>query len=244
MVYCPQRQESELVVAKILLVDDDHQVAEILEQFMQREGHVFEVATTGEDGLQMMKVFEFDVILLDWSLPGISGLEVCQQYRRAGGSTYIIFLTGQNDIDSREGGLDAGGDDYITKPFEFRDLAARIRTVLRRPSSLLTTELSIDGLNLDPKSRTVTVEEKIVHLMPKESALLEYLMRHPNTNFDSQALLDAVWPSDSEASKETVRTWMRNLRNKLKTVGKESFVKTVLGSGYIVELNKTEKKLR
>jgi DNA-binding response OmpR family regulator len=226
-------------MAKILLVDDDHLIASLLEPMFEREGHVFEVATTGEDGLQMMKAFEFDVILLDWSLPGMSGLEVCQQYRRGGGSTYIIFLTGQHDINSREGGLDAGGDDYITKPFEFRELAARIRSVLRRPAGLLPTELLIDDLRLDPKSRTVTVGEKSVHLMPKESALLEYLMRHPNTNFDSQALLDAVWPSDSEASKETVRTWMRNLRQKLLTLGKEDFVKTKLGSGYIIEVKQS-----
>src|SRR5262249_19063671 len=149
----------------------------------------------------------------------------------------IIFLTGKEDIHSKEAALDIGADDYVVKPFDIRELAARIRSVLRRPPELLPGALKLGGLPLNPSSRTVTIDGKDVYLMPKESALLEYLMRHPKSPIGAQALLSAVWPSDTDASPETVRTWMKNLRQKLTAAGKPDLIKTVPASGYMIDLD-------
>lgn len=222
-------------VAKILIIDDDMELAANLVDWFSMEGHVAESVHTGEDGLQMLGAYEYDVILLDWNLPGISGLEVCRQYRKAGGSSIVIFLTGLGEITNKEQGLDAGGDDYQVKPFNIRELSARVRSVLRRAHGPIVMELRIGDVLLEPDSRTVKVGEVPVHLMPKESALLEYLMRHPNRAFNTQALLNAVWPSDSGVSPETVRTFMKTLRQKLSSAGRDELIKTVPGAGYVIE---------
>jgi OmpR-family two-component system manganese-sensing response regulator len=221
-------------LAKILLIEDDQELTERLREWFVTEGHAFENASSGEDGLQLMLNFGYDVVILDWRLPGMSGLEVCKSYRQTGGTGCIIFLTGKNDIISKEQGLDTGADDYLTKPFDVRELAARIRTVLRRPHGLLKSELRLNEVVLDIKARKVNAHGTEVHLMPKESALLEYLMRHPNRAFAAKDLLNAVWPSDKEATSDTVRSWMRNLRAKLDTVGCKDLISTVSGSGYMV----------
>ncbi len=222
-------------MAKILLIDDDLELAESLQIWLKTVGHMAEHALSGEDALQMLRCYQYDVVVLDWVLPAMSGLEVCLEYRRSGGTTPIIFLTGQGAVDQVEGGLDAGADDYLVKPFEFRVLAARIRSLLRRPPRLLPIELVVNGITLDCQERTISVDGKEFHLRPKESSLLEYMMRHPDVHCSSQELLDAVWPSDTSASPDTIRTWMRNLRKTLAKAGKEDFIKTTLGSGYVIE---------
>ncbi|MCA0315325.1 MAG: response regulator transcription factor [Candidatus Melainabacteria bacterium] len=222
-------------MAKILLVEDDLELSQRMEDWFSLENHNLEVVHSGEDALQMLTSFEFDVVVMDWGLPGMTGLEVVKQYRKQGGAAPIIFLTGRGEIDNREQGLDCGADDYMVKPFDVRELSARIRSLLRRPKGLLPTELAIKGVKLELETRTVKVGEQSAHLMPKQCALLEYLMRHPNRPFGAKALLDAVWPSDSEASEDTVRTCMKTLRRQLSTLGKEDFIKTMLGSGYLIE---------
>ena len=222
-------------MAKILLVEDDLELSQRMEDWFSLENHNLEVVHSGEDALQMLTSFEFDVVVMDWGLPGMTGLEVVKQYRKQGGAAPIIFLTRRGEIDNREQGLDCGADDYMVKPFDVRELSARIRSLLRRPKGLLPTELAIKGVKLELETRTVKVGEQSAHLMPKQCALLEYLMRHPNRPFGAKALLDAVWPSDSEASEDTVRTCMKTLRRQLSTLGKEDFIKTMLGSGYLIE---------
>lgn len=222
-------------MAKILLVEDDIELAERLTDWFNLENHTLEVVHSGLDAIQMLGSFEFDVIVLDWGLPGATGVEVCRHYRKAGGQSPILFLTGKGDISSREEGLDSGGDDYLVKPFDVRELSARVRSLLRRPKGILPTELTIQGVALELGNRLVTVGSQSVHLMPKQCSLLEFLMRHPNRPFGAKALLDAVWPSESEASEDTVRTCMKTLRRQLATVGKEDLIKTVLGSGYLIE---------
>lgn len=221
-------------MAKILLVEDDVELAERLKDWFHTQSHTLEVASSGEDALQMLGNFDFDVVVLDWGLPGLTGLEVLRRYRKMGGETPILMLTGMNDINNKQDGLDSGADDYLTKPFDVRELGARVRSLLRRPKGLLPTELKYEDVELLLETRTVKVGEASVHLMPKQAALLEYLMRHPNRPFGAKALLNAVWPSDSGVSEETVRTCMKTLRRQLATVGKEDLVKTLPGSGYII----------
>lgn len=222
-------------MAKILLVEDDLELSDRMEDWFSLENHTLEVVHNGEDALQMLSSFEFDVVVMDWGLPGMTGLDVVKAYRKNGGAAPIIFLTGRGEIINREEGLDSGADDYLVKPFDVRELSARIRSLLRRPKGLLPTELAMQGLSLELETRTVKVGSQTVHLMPKQCALLEFLMRHPNRPFGAKSLLDAVWPSESEASEDTVRTCMKTLRRQLASVGKEEFIKTVLGSGYLIE---------
>jgi len=222
-------------MAKILYVEDDPMIAAGVAEWFTREGHLIEVATTGEDALQLFSSNQYDLILLDWQLPGMSGIDVCRRYRKSGGSSWIIFLTAQGEIDDKEKGLDVGADDYLVKPFEMRELAARVRSALRRSDPHFQAELRIDDVVLDLAGRTLRINDSSLRLMPKEAALLEFLMRNPNRFFGTKKLLASIWPSESEVSEGTVRTFMRTLRQKLESVGKADFIKTVLGSGYIIE---------
>jgi len=224
-------------LAKILLVEDDIQIGERLKEWFSNEGgYIFEWVTTGEDALQLMSSFGFDVILLDWMLPGQTGLDVCKHHRRNGGKSKIIFLTGQSDITSKEQGLNFGGDDYLVKPFDCLELAARIRSVLRRPNVFQASEvIQVGDVSLDIQSRMVTVNGKSVQLMPTEYKLLEFLLRHPDQCFKSAELHKAIWISETNLEANTVRSWMRNLRIKLDSVGQSDLIKTIAGSGYRID---------
>ncbi len=221
-------------MAKILLVEDDAELAAKLKVWFSDEGYIFETVNTGEDALQMLKNFQFDVVLLDRTLPEMSGIEVCKRFRASGGRTPIIFLTGLGEVADKLEGLDLGADDYVVKPFDVRELSSRIRSVMRRASGLLHNELKCGNLVLHAPSHTMYVDDVPYRLMPTESALLEHFLRHPNRFFGSKDILDAVWPSDSSASSQTVRSWMRNLRQKLESAGKSDLIRTVQGSGYLL----------
>lgn len=224
-----------LVVAKLLVVEDDAQLANQVVDWLTDQGYQVERVSTGEDALQLLSNFKYDVLLLDWNLPGLSGLELLKRHRQAGGMSLALFITGKGDIESKEKGLGIGADDYLVKPFDMRELSARLKTIMRRPQFLLPDELRIGDIMLNPSLHKLRVGEQEVRLMPKESALLEYLMRHPNRVYSSKDLLDAVWPSEKEATTDTVRSWMRNLRKKLATASREDFVKTIPSSGYVIE---------
>ncbi len=220
---------------KILLVEDNVELCNYLEQWFRQENIDFETAQTGEAALDFLAKHKFELIILDWDLPGVSGIEICKRYRADGGNSPVLFLTGKGEIDSKEIGLDSGADDYLVKPFEVRELGARMRSLLRRPKQVLL-DLTINGVSLDPKSRMVKTDAQTQKLMPKECALLEFLMRHPNKIHSTKDLLDAVWRSDSETSEDTARSCMRTLREKLKRLGREDLITTRLGSGYIIEI--------
>ncbi|MBK9142428.1 MAG: response regulator transcription factor [Candidatus Melainabacteria bacterium] len=222
-------------MAKILLVEDDRDICRSLANWLEKESYTVESVESGADALQLLRSFKYDLLVLDWGLPDMTGLEVLKRYRAEGGDAAVLFLTGRNTIDDKEAGFESGADDYLTKPFEVREFGARVKSLLRRPRSMLSMELMVDGLILDPRTRIIKFEDRSVRLMPREQALLEYLMRRQNIIHSSRALLDAVWRSDSDTSEDSVRTCMRSLRLKLKKVGKESLIKTILKSGYIIE---------
>ncbi|MCA9804579.1 MAG: response regulator transcription factor [Cyanobacteria bacterium HKST-UBA02] len=224
-------------MAKVLVVEDDSQLAGELVEWLRLQNHLPESTDSGEDALQLLANFKFDLVLLDWNLTGMNGLSVCQRYRAAGGKAPIIFLTGEGDIDHVESGLNAGADDYIVKPFNVRELAARMASIFRRPSELLDSQVRLGGVLVDPQDRTVTFEHKTIHLSPKEGAVLEFLMRHPGRCFSSKNILDGVWPSDAESTEDTVRTCMKTLRQKLLKLGKPDLIQTVPRHGYKIDLD-------
>jgi len=222
-------------MTKILLVEDDLDLAGKVSAWLKDENIRAEVANCGKDALSLLASFEYDVVVLDWNLPDITGLEVLRRFRKVGGKTHIIFLTGQDDIDNKLEALSSGADDYMTKPFDPRELSARVKALLRRPSSLIATDLRVGETKLLVETRTLAYNGEELKLRPRECALLEYLMRNRNRCFSSRQLLDAVWPSESSSTEDSVRTCMRMLRHRLKEIGKEELVKTIPGSGYIVE---------
>lgn len=222
-------------MAKILVVEDNEEFAGILSTWLQSQNYVVDMVHNGEDALQLLSGFSYDLLILDWELPGIHGIGVCEKFRSKGGTTPILFLTGRSDINSKVAGLEIGADDYLTKPFEFRELSARVRTLLRRPAGLLSSALTIKGVTLHVDTHTVEAGGKEISLTPREFGLLEFLMRHPNHTYSSKALLDAVWPLDSALSEDTVRSCMRTLRKKITLEGQDCIIKTIAGYGYVIE---------
>ena len=202
-------------MSKFLLIDDDLDLGHRLKDWFAAKSITLEVAVNGADGLQLLSAYQYDLILLDWQLPDTTGLEICKKYRRDGGKTHIIFLTGEGSIDNKEDGLMAGGDDYIVKPFDIRELYARVHSVLRRNLDTIPEKLEIQGVVLDAQARCIQVDAATIALTPRECAVLEYLMRHANRPYTAQRLLAAIWPSDAEVSEGTVRTCVLNLRKKL-----------------------------
>lgn len=222
-------------MAKILIIEDDKKLAQGVVDWLVMEKHTVDHADSGEDGLQLLESFSYDLLILDWNLPGIDGLGVCKRLRSQGSELPILFLTAQTKVENIETGLDAGADDYLEKPFQVRELSARIRSLMRRPKGLLTNTIKAGYLTVELDSHYVLIGEKRISLTPKEFALLEYFIRHPNKFFSAKALLSAVWPSDSESAEESVRTIMFHLRKKITPQGETCLIKTVQGSGYIYE---------
>lgn len=220
---------------KFLLVDDDAELCSNLKDWFRGKSIELETAHDGADALQLLKAYSYELILLDWDLPDMTGLNVCTTYRDSGGDTHIIFLTGKDDIDSKEAALISGGDDYVVKPFDVRELYARVQSVLRRSLERIPSEIEIQGLVLKPEERCVTVGDRQIRITPKECAILEYLIRHANRPFSANRLLAAIWPSETGVSEGTVRTSVLNLRRKLAEVGKSDLIKLVVNSGYVIE---------
>lgn len=222
-------------MAKILLVEDNFENREAVAKWLKMENHEVEAVSTGEDALQLLQSNKYDLIILDWGLPKMSGFELLDQFRAGGGDTPVIFLTGRDDDNSKTLGLDGGADDYISKPFDLRELSARVRSRLRRPGILLPSKITVGNISLDLEQRKVMLDSASVRLTNKEYAVLEFLMRHPNQIFSARDVLDAVWSAETESSEDTVRSCIRNLRRKITLEGQECVLKTIAGAGYTVE---------
>jgi DNA-binding response OmpR family regulator len=222
-------------MAKVLVVEDEQDLSGPIKDWLTREQHLVELADNGIAAIEKLSVYKFDLIVLDLMIPGISGMEVCQRFRAQGGSTPILMLTAKSAVEDKERGLDAGADDYLTKPFHLKELSARVRALLRRHTQASGSELKLGNLHLDVLSRKVTLDGEEVHLVPREFSLLEFMLRHPNQVFSAEALLDRVWASDTLASPDTIRTYIKILRKKLGGEGKDSLIRTVHGVGYKLE---------
>jgi DNA-binding response OmpR family regulator len=219
-------------MSKILIVDDDVSLCGVVADWLKVQGYTVESFHTLADAEEYLRTYRYDLIVMDWNLPDGEGVDMVKTLRQRGVGTPILMLTGKTHIDEKEIGLDAGSDDYLTKPFALKELSARIRAMLRRPEQVLGNVIVRGKLNLDTATRMVTVEGQALKLYPRDFSLLEFLMRHPNQVFGAEALLNSVWSSDNEAGPDTVRTAVKRLRKQLEPVGLGNYVATVYGVGY------------
>lgn len=214
------------------MVEDNEDLSSSLSEWLRLENHQVETSPNGRHALEILEYSKYDAIILDVTLPEIDGFTVCRKFRAMGGQTPILFLTGKNAIEDKEEGFSRGGDDYLTKPFDFRELSARIRALLRRFPSVESGLLSYLDLILDPKIKQVQRSGEVIRLSPKEYQLLEFLMRHPNEVFSATELLMHVWSSDSTATEQTVRACIKRLREEIDRDSQQSYIANFRGHGY------------
>lgn len=200
---------------KILLVEDDADLARTIRTWLESERYQVTHTTDGSDGFSLLKGGGYELAILDWELPGMTGVEISRKYRINKGEIPILMLTGKEMVADRIEGLDAGADDYLTKPFSLKELSARIRALLRRPAAVSSNILEVGPFSLDPKKYRVTKNGVELRLMPREFALFEFLMKNPDVVFSADALLQRVWEDDSDASSDALRTSVRRLRKVL-----------------------------
>lgn len=218
-------------MAKILVVDDDTALADMMSAWLRNSRYIVDVVYDGRDAGQMLGSFGYDLLILDWELPGQDGIEICTTYRATGGLSPILFLTGRGDLQSKVQGLDAGADDYLPKPFEFVELLARVNALLRRNPAAPVVVLTAGDLCLELSSHEVMFAGEKVALTAKEFVVLEFLMRNADQSFSSRSILESVWPSNADVSEDTVRSTIRHLRKKLVREGIATPIETA-GKGY------------
>ncbi|BAY26396.1 multi-component transcriptional regulator [Calothrix sp. NIES-2100] len=226
---------------KILLIEDDKQITSMLSEAFSTLNYQLETINDGQTGLELLKTFEYDLLILDLMLPRLDGISLCRQIRLLGYQIPILMLTANQDISARVTGLEAGADDYLIKPFELSELIARIRALMRRLNTNLAKVLVWENLQLDPNIKEVTYGGKRLHLTPKEYGLLELFLENPRRIFSRSVLLDRIWSADEFPGEEAVTTHIKGLRQKLKAVGMTAdLIETVYGLGY--RLKEEQKK--
>jgi len=223
-------------LAKILVVEDDTTLCKFIAEWLALDHHHSEIVNTGDEALSRLKAYEYDLVILDLELPNIAGMEILREFRKSGGTTPVLILTGLKKIEDKVSGFDAGADDYLTKPFHGNELRARLRALLRRAGNAYLEDILRSGdLTLDAMNYKVTKSGCEIRLRPKEFALLEFLMRHPGRVFQQEALLNRVWATESDATIDALTTCVRRLRQKIDDEGKPSIIRTVHGVGYGLE---------
>jgi two-component system, OmpR family, response regulator len=219
---------------KLLIVEDEVRMAELLRKGLTEEGHIATCASDGAEGLALAKSYEFDVIILDIMMPRLSGYELAKRLRAEGGRTPILMLTAKDSVPDIVRGLDLGADDYMTKPFSFDELLARLRAVKRRALVAQDTHLRCGDLVLDPAIREVMRGEARISLTRTEYNLLERLMYRMGQVVSRRSLIEAAWGLDREIEENTLDVFMRLLRNKIDLPGRPKMIHTVRGVGYVI----------
>lgn len=219
---------------RILLVEDDTKLGCFIEEELILEGYQVTVAHNGLDGLTMARNIQPDLLILDWMLPGISGLDLCLRLRSTGIQVPIIMLTAKDEIPDRVAGLNAGADDYVTKPFSIEELLARVKARLRRLQNEDADRFQFEDLTLNRLTREVYRQGKIVELTAKEFDLLEYLLRHPRQVITREQILEKVWGYDFMGESNIIEVYIRALRLKIEVSNPKRLLHTVRGVGYVL----------
>lgn len=222
---------------RVLVVEDEHRIAQALREGLEQEGYAVDVAFDGEAGLNTAEAEEYDVIVMDVMMPKLNGIEVCRALRQAENHTPILLLTAKSQSKDVVSGLDAGADDYLSKPFSFDVLLARVRALLRRPADSLANVLRADDLALDLTKRRVERANKAIKLSGKEYAILEYLLRNKGRILSKNNIISHVWDFDADVLPNNVEVFITYLRNKIDKPFPKSrpLIETVRGFGYIIK---------
>ena len=217
---------------RVLVVEDASRLLEILMRRLRQEGYGVDGAASGEEAVRLAAIVRYDAIVLDIRLPDVDGFEVCRRVRAAGSWSPILMLTARDAVDDRVRALDTGADDYLTKPFEFPELFARVRALVRRGGARRPAMLAVGDLELDPAAHTVRKGDEAIELTAKEFALLEYFMRHPGQALTRGRLIEHVWDYTYQGDSNVVDVYVRHLRTKIDGGFSQASLETVRGVGY------------
>ncbi len=217
---------------KVLIVEDERKLLRLLKEGLDLLGYVTDVARDGEEALDLAYVECYDIIILDINLPKKDGFEVLRDIRQFNKEVNIIMLTARSDIDDRVKGLDYGANDYMTKPFDLKELDARMRSLLRRKSIQEETEITINGITFDTVKRLATYKGESLGLTAKETGIIEYLFLNRDRYVSVEELMDHVWDSNADDFSNTVRVHMSSLRKKIKKATGENYIENAIGKGY------------
>ena len=223
---------------RILIIEDEHKIANSIKKGLEQESYAVDVAYDGEQGFDLAVTEDYDVIVLDLMLPKINGMDICKRLRKEENvHTQILMLTARGEIDDKVKGLNAGADDYLVKPFAFTELLARIRALTRRPKSSLDTILNVKDLTFNTLTFNVKRAGKQINLSRKEFALLEYLLRHKGRTLTKDQIINHVWDYNSDVLPNTIEVLIGYLRNKIDRPfkNKPPLIHTVRGFGYKIE---------
>lgn len=219
----------------VLIIEDDNIIARNIQKMLKTAGITSTISLSGEDGIYKSEVGTYDVIILDWMLPDISGIEVCKKIREKDNKTPVIMLTAKSQLEDKIQGLDTGADDYLTKPFAMEELIARVKALIRRKSGeTVSPILSVADLTLNTNTHEVKRANKIILLAPREYTLLEYLMLQKGKTVNREALLHHVWGEDIDPFSNTVDVHIRYLRKKVDEKFSKKLIKTIKNTGYAI----------
>jgi len=217
---------------RILVVEDEPSIANFVRQGLTEAGYAVDVAWDGREGLNYVLAADYDILVLDIMLPQMNGLDLLREVRNRGHKTPTLMLTARDTIDNRVTGLDAGADDYLVKPFAFPELLARVRALLRRPPLQTDSVLHVGDLEMNPATREVKCDGQLIDPSPREYAVLEYLMRHPNQVLSRTQIGEHVWNFDFYNESNVVDVYIGYLRRKIEKAGGRAFIQTIRGVGY------------
>ncbi len=220
---------------RILLVEDEAQIARFVRKGLTEQSYAVDVASTGEDALYQASVGTYDAIVLDVIIPAPNGFEVCRRLRAQGMNVPILMLTARDAVPDRIEGLDAGADDYLVKPFQFEELLARLRALLRRGGPTHATVLSVGGLELDTRSHRVRLDSRPIPLTTKEYALLEYLARNAGRIIGREEIAEHVWNEEFDPFSNLIEVYVNRLRRNIEKVSDKKLIHTIRGAGYMLE---------
>lgn len=220
---------------RILVIDEDKDMRDFLRKNLETECFAVDTTGSGEEGSYKGRVHEYDLIILDEDLQQKSGLEICREIRSAGKTSPIMILSSESEVDIKINFLNAGADDYVCKPFSYKELSSRIRALLRRPARIILPTLEVDDLVLDTINQTVHRGTKEIYLTRKEFALAEYLMRNSGSIVSRSSLLEHVWGDDIDPFSNTIEAHILNLRKKIDKPARKKLIHTIPGRGYIID---------
>ena len=220
---------------RVLLVEDEHRAAQVLTKGLREHSFAVDISRNGRDALYQAAITDYDAVILDVMLPGVNGVEVCRRLRRDGFSVPILMLTARDTIADRISGLDSGADDYVVKPFDFGELLARLRAIIRRGRlPLQPSVLTVGGLRVDLRGRQAFRQDRVIKLTSREFALLEFLIRHSGEVVGRAAIAEHVWDSPFESMSNVIDVMVQRIRRKIDLPGQPSLIATRRGDGYMM----------